>query len=82
MDLYEKISRNPHNVIPKELIGLLEKNGFEYRKTIGDHAQYKRPGYRPFPVPISQNPVNIRIVKEALTLVSAKSYLTESPTCV
>jgi predicted RNA binding protein YcfA (HicA-like mRNA interferase family) len=69
MDLYEKINRNPHNVTPKELIELLEVYGFEYRKTVGDHAQYKRPGYRPFPVPIRQSPLDIRIVKLAIRVI-------------
>jgi len=69
MDLYEKISRNPSNVTPKELIKLLESYGFEYKNTEGDHALYKKPGYRRFPIPISKNPLAIRIVKEALRLI-------------
>jgi predicted RNA binding protein YcfA (HicA-like mRNA interferase family) len=69
MDLYEKISRNPHNVSPKELIELLEGYGFEYKNTKGDHALYKRPGDRRFPVPISQKPLAIHIVKKALKII-------------
>lgn len=69
MDLYEKIKRSPRNVTPKQLIELLEYYGFEYKATEGDHAQYKRPGYRRFPVPIRQNPLAIHIVKEALKII-------------
>jgi predicted RNA binding protein YcfA (HicA-like mRNA interferase family) len=66
MDLFEKIKRNTANVSPKQLIELLEEYGFENKGITGDHAQYKRPGYRRFPIPIKQNPLAIHIVKEAL----------------
>ena len=66
---YEKIKRNPHNVSPKELIELLECYGFKYQSTSGDHEQYKRAGYRRFPVPVRQKPLAIHIVKEALRIV-------------
>ena len=69
MDLYEKIKRNPHNVTPKQLIELLETYKFVYKETVGDHAQYKRSGYRRFPVPIKQNPLAIHIVKNALQMI-------------
>lgn len=69
MDLYEWIKHNPHNVTPKQLIELLESYGFEYKLTKGDHAQYKRPGNRTFPVPICQNPLAIHIVKAALRTI-------------
>jgi predicted RNA binding protein YcfA (HicA-like mRNA interferase family) len=58
------------NVSPKQLIELLKSYGFVYRKTEGDHEIYKRPGYRPFPIPIKQNPVWIRIVKNALQIIA------------
>jgi predicted RNA binding protein YcfA (HicA-like mRNA interferase family) len=69
MDLYEKLRKNPRNVTPKQLIELLEQYGFLYKETVGDHAQYKRPGTRRFPVPIRQNPLAIHIVKEALRII-------------
>lgn len=69
MDTYEKIKRNQKNVSPKDLIKLLESFGFIYRRSCGDHDMYKKPGFRTFPVPISQDPLSIRIVKEALQLV-------------
>lgn len=66
MDLYEKIKRNIHNVTPKLLIELLMEYKFVYKRTEGDHEIYKRDGYRSFPIPISQNPLAMRIVKNAL----------------
>jgi predicted RNA binding protein YcfA (HicA-like mRNA interferase family) len=69
MEIYEKIKRNPKNVSPKDLIKLLVSFGFVLRRTSGDHEQYKRPGFRTFPVPIGQNPLSIRIVKEALQVI-------------
>jgi predicted RNA binding protein YcfA (HicA-like mRNA interferase family) len=69
-DLYEKIKRYPGNVTSKQLIELLESYGFIYRKTEGDHAIYKRPGCRPFPIPIRQKPIVIRIVKNALRIIA------------
>jgi predicted RNA binding protein YcfA (HicA-like mRNA interferase family) len=69
MDLYEEIKRNPHNVSPKRLIKLLESYGFQHRRTTGDHEIYKRPGFRPFPVPIGQRSLAIHIVKNALALI-------------
>lgn len=69
MNLYDKIKQNPKNVPPKLLIELLESYGFEYKSTVGDHEQYKKPGYRRFPVPIRQNPIAIHIVKEALRII-------------
>jgi len=69
MDLYERIMRNKHNVTPKQLIELLESYGFKHRSTSGDHYLYKRAGYRPFPVPIRQNPLAIHIVQEALRMI-------------
>lgn len=69
MDLYEKNKRNSSNITPKQLIELLEYYGFIYKETVGDHAQYKKPGYRRFPVPIRQNPLAIHIVKTALRLI-------------
>jgi predicted RNA binding protein YcfA (HicA-like mRNA interferase family) len=69
MDLYNKIKRNPSNVTPKELEKLLEQYGFELRCISGDHAQYRRAGFRSFPVPISQNPLAIHIVKAALRII-------------
>lgn len=69
MDTYEKIKRNQKNVSPKDLIKLLESFGVIYRRSRGDHDMYKKPGFRTFPVPIRQDPLSIRIVKEALQLV-------------
>jgi predicted RNA binding protein YcfA (HicA-like mRNA interferase family) len=69
MDMFAKIKRYPQNVTPKQLIELLENYGFEYKATEGDHALYKRPGYRRFPVPLKQNPLAIHIVKEALKII-------------
>ncbi|MCD4752056.1 MAG: type II toxin-antitoxin system HicA family toxin [Anaerolineaceae bacterium] len=69
MDLYDKIKRNPKNINPRELINLLQEYGFEYKRTRGDHEQYKREGYRTFPVPICQKPLAVRIVKTALRLI-------------
>ena len=69
MNLYEEISRNPHNVTPRNLIRLIVSYGFEYRRTRGDHEIYKRAGYRPFPVPIRQNPLSAHIVMNALRVI-------------
>lgn len=69
MSLFDQIKRNPANVKPKKLIKLLEQYGFEYKGQEGDHAQYKRQGYRRFPVPVRQNPLAIHIVKEALRII-------------
>ncbi|GAP12846.1 predicted periplasmic or secreted lipoprotein [Longilinea arvoryzae] len=69
MDLYERIKRNPSNVTPKQLMELLEEYGFENKGQEGDHVQYKKPGYRRFPIPIKQNPLAIHIVKEALRII-------------
>lgn len=69
MDLYEQIKKNKKNVSSKDLAKLLVAFGFDYRGTRGDHEQYKKPGFRPFPVPINQNPVCIRIVQNAIRLI-------------
>lgn len=69
MDLYDEIAGNKHNVSPQKLIKLLTSYGFKYRRTTGDHEIYKRNGYRPFTVPINQNPLAIHIIKEALSLI-------------
>jgi len=71
MDLYEKISRNKHNVTSKELIELLESYGFEHRRsTASGHAIYKRKGYsRPFPVPLHKGTLLPHIVEEALRMI-------------
>ena len=76
-DLYQKIRQNPGNVSPKQLIELLKSYGFIYRKTEGDHEIYKKPGFRPFPVPIKKNPVWIQIVKEALRVIAEIRELQE-----
>jgi predicted RNA binding protein YcfA (HicA-like mRNA interferase family) len=69
MDVYEKISRNLKNVTPKQLMELLEQYGFVNKGIEGDHAQFKRPGYRRFPIPVRQNPLAPHIVKEALRII-------------
>lgn len=68
-DLYEKTKKNIKNVTPKELIELLVSCGFVYKRTKGDHEMYKKPGFRTFPVPVTQKPLNKNIVKNALRLV-------------
>ncbi len=69
MDLYSQIKRYPSNVTPRQLEDLLLEYGFECKCIVGDHAQYKRPGFRRFPVPIRQNPLAIHIVKAALRMI-------------
>ena len=69
VDLDERIRLAPRNVTPKELIALLTGYGFVFRRATGDHFIYKKPGYRPFPVPINQKPLCIDVVKNALFLI-------------
>jgi len=69
MEIYERIKRNKRNVRPKELVELLIAFGYEYRNTRGDHEIYKRAGCRRFPVPISQNPISIIIIQNALRAI-------------
>lgn len=68
-DLYERIRRYPRNISPKELIKLLTRYGFVLRRTTGDHFIYKKPGYRPFPIPINQKPLCVDVVKNALLMI-------------
>lgn len=69
MDLLDQIKRNKKNQSPKNIIKLLKAYGFEYRGTEGDHYNYKRKGFRPFPIPVSQNPLAIHIVQNAIRMI-------------
>lgn len=69
MDLFDEISKNKRNQEPRKIIRLLKEYGFEHRRTTGDHEHYKRPGFRTIPIPIRQNPLNPRIVKEVLNAI-------------
>ncbi len=69
MGLHEEIKRNKKNQNPKNVIKLLESYGFIFKRSRGDHYYYKRKGFRVIPIPISQNPLAIHIVQEALNEV-------------
>lgn len=67
----EKVRGNPKNVSAKELMEVLEENGYVLRNIAGDHYVYKKDGSRPIPVPFGQNPLALRIVKNALSMIDA-----------